>query len=167
MFCAQIGWFLTKCHIFRGFSIFWPQKDTLKKKLKKKALLYLMNFDYLSYESNLLILGHPHICYRRGGPEPLHCISSIGVYIYILHNKRVFFMIHGYDYRIWFGCALRGHMQGLGGIPSILFILFYLFLFCTIIVHYNEIHYEVWTIILSIPEGFKTTLIKMFLEMKS
>ena len=32
---------------------------------KKKTL---MNFDYISYESNLLILGHPHICDKGGGP---------------------------------------------------------------------------------------------------
>ena len=63
---------------FGGFSVFGPKK-TPEKKIQKNASLYLMNFDYLSYESNLLILGHPHICDRGGGAEPLHCIPSIGV----------------------------------------------------------------------------------------
>ena len=44
-------------------SVFGPKK-TPRKKIKKNASLYLMNFDYLSYESNLLIIGHPHICDR-------------------------------------------------------------------------------------------------------
>ena len=65
---------------FGRFSVFCPKK-TPEKKFKNNASLYLMNFDYLSYESNLSILGHPHICDR--GAEPLHCIPSIGVYIYI------------------------------------------------------------------------------------
>ena len=62
---------------------FLAQKGPPVKKLKNQASLYLMNFDYLSYESNLLILGHPHICERGGDPKPLHCIPSIGVCIYI------------------------------------------------------------------------------------
>ena len=61
---------------------FLAQKRPPVKKFKSKASLYLMNFDHLSYESNLLILGHPPICERGGGAEPLHCIPSIGVYIH-------------------------------------------------------------------------------------
>ena len=79
--CCQMN--MKKCHILEDFR-FLAQKRPPEKKFKKNASLYLMNFDYLSYESNLLILGHPHICDRGGvGPEPLHCIPSIGVYIYI------------------------------------------------------------------------------------
>ena len=46
---------------------FLAQKRPPVKKFEKNASLYLMNFDLLSYESNLLILGHPHICVRGGG----------------------------------------------------------------------------------------------------
>ena len=59
-------------HIFGGFLVFGPKK-TPEKNLKKNASLYLMNFDYLSYESNLLILGHPHIC-ERGGALSLYTV---------------------------------------------------------------------------------------------
>ena len=81
VFRAQIRWFLQNAIFWRIFG-FWPKKGPRKKKFNKNAWLYFMNFDYLSYESNLLFLGHPHICERGGGAEPLHCIPSIGVYIY-------------------------------------------------------------------------------------
>ena len=52
---------------------FLAQKGPPKKKFNKNAWLYLMNFDYLSNESNLLFLGHPHIC-ERGGPLSLYTV---------------------------------------------------------------------------------------------
>ena len=64
---------------------FLAQKGPPKKKFNKNASLYLMNFDYLSYESNLLFLGHPHIC-ERGGPwaSTLYSVHRcIYIYIYI------------------------------------------------------------------------------------
>ena len=62
----------TKCHILADFR-FLAQKGPPVKKLKNQASLYLMNFDYLSYESNLLILGHPHMC-ERGGALSLYTV---------------------------------------------------------------------------------------------
>ena len=86
----------TKCHFLADFR-FLAQKGPPKKKFNKNASLYLMNFDYLSYESNLLFLGHPHICERGGGAEPLHCIPSIGLYIHIyiynIHNTYIYNII--------------------------------------------------------------------------
>ena len=60
------------------------QKRPPEKKFKINASLYLMNFDYLSYESNLLILGHPHICDRGGGGRglSLYTVFRPEVYIY-------------------------------------------------------------------------------------
>ena len=68
--CCQMN--MKKCHILEDFR-FLAQKRPPEKKFKKNASLYLMNFDYLSYESNLLILGHPHIC-DRGGALSLYTV---------------------------------------------------------------------------------------------
>ena len=80
--CCQMN--MKKCHILEDFR-FLAQKRPPEKKFKKNASLYLMNFDYLSYESNLLILGHPHICDRGGAwASTLYSVHRcIYIYIYI------------------------------------------------------------------------------------
>ena len=98
--CCQMN--MKKCHILEDYR-FLAQKRPPEKKLDKNASLYLMNFDYLSYESNLLILGHPHICDREGGrgswATTLYSVHRC-IYIYIYTNTYHFISDDTYQYTV-------------------------------------------------------------------
>ena len=66
---------------FGGFSVFDP------KKTPRNLLWIIMSFDYLSYKSNLLILGHPHICDRGGRGSWASTLYSVHRCIYIYYSE--------------------------------------------------------------------------------
>ena len=87
-FRAKIEWFLTKCHLFGGFSVF-GQKRAPCKKFEKSGLAipheFWLPFIWIQpFDSRT-----PTHMRKGGGAEPLHCIPSIGVYIYIYIYERV------------------------------------------------------------------------------
>ena len=82
VFHVQIGWFLTKCHVFGGFSVFGPKKAPCKKIQKNRSAIpyeFWLPFIWIQpFDSRT-----PTHMRWGGAPSPLHCIPSIGVYIYI------------------------------------------------------------------------------------
>ena len=85
MFRAQIGWFLTKCHLFGGFSVFGPKRAP-EKKIQQKRLAIPYEFWLPFIWIQPFVSRTPTHMRKGGGAEPLHCIPSIGVYMYNIHK---------------------------------------------------------------------------------